>query len=384
MDSASNFFHLLQYALGNRDDCPTLTLREWREVYAEAQRQAMTAFLGDALSRAGRVLKDGDADSERGFMRLLMEWTAQVVRQSAINRRVSANAVGVAASFGRAGFECCLLKGQGNALLYPNPDVRTAGDIDLWVRPCLEAGRRRNAGKDVRRVVSFVRGKLPQAEVVYHHVECPPYHGSPVEAHYRPQFMFSAWHNVRLQRYFARNADRQFRHRVSLGGGEIAVPTARFNVVFQLSHIFNHLFHEGIGLRQLVDYYYVVEHLTEEERHADWPATLRPLGLMGMAGAVMWILVDRFGMAPDRCIVEPDERRGRFVLREIMAAGNFGHYDRRDHFGHGRIGRNAQRLWRDVRLLRLFPSEALSEPLFRLWHFGWRRLLELKITPYYS
>lgn len=379
MNSAANFFHLLQYALGNRNDCPVLTLGEWREVYAEAQRQALAAFLGDALSRAGHVLKDIDADSEREFTRLLMQWTAQVMQQSAINRHVSANAVGVAASFWRAGFECCLLKGQGNAMLYPNPDARTAGDIDMWVRPRLEPGQRRRTGSDALSVIAFIRRKLPQAEVVYHHVECPPYHGSPVEAHYRPQFMFSAWHNVRLQRYFLRNADRQFRHKVSLGGGEIAVPTAGFNAVFQLSHIFNHLFHEGIGLRQLVDYYYVVEHLTAEERHEDWPAVLRPLGLLGMAGAVMWILVDRFGMPADRCIVPPDERRGRFVLREIMAGGNFGQYDHRDHFGHGRIGRNAQRLWRDVRLLRLFPSEALSEPLFRLWHFGWRKFIELRI-----
>lgn len=370
--TAANFFHLLQYALGTRGDCPVMSLGEWRGVYSESQRQALTAFLGDALGRAGHVLSDSTADAERQFTRLVMQWTAMVMQMSAINKRVSANAVGVAASFNRAGFECCLLKGQGNARLYPNPLARTAGDIDIWIRQRPGAGQRHDTDTDARRVIAFIRGKDPNAEVVYHHVECPPYRGTLVEAHYRPQFMFSLWHNRRLQRYFTDNADTQFAHKVSLGGGEIAVPTGEFNVVFQMSHIFNHLFHEGIGLRQLVDYYFVLQHLSDEERGHDWRRELGRLGLRGMAGAVMWILVSQFGMDERMCIVPADERRGRFVLGEILAGGNFGQYDQRDHFGRGHLGRNLQRLWRDVRLLGYFPTEAMSEPLFRLWHFFWR------------
>ena len=53
--------------------------------------------------------------------------------------------------------------------------------------------------------------------------------------------------------------EEQFSHRVMLGEqGEIAIPTVEFNLIFQLTHIFSHLMNEGIGLRQLVDYYYVL------------------------------------------------------------------------------------------------------------------------------
>ena len=53
--------------------------------------------------------------------------------------------------------------------------------------------------------------------------------------------------------------EEQFSHRVMLGEqGEIAIPTVEFNLIFQLTHIYAHLMNEGIGLRLLLDYYYVL------------------------------------------------------------------------------------------------------------------------------
>lgn len=295
------------------------------------------------------------------------EWTALRCKQ--INSKINRDCIGVSRAFQKAGFDSCILKGQGNALLYPHPFSRTPGDIDIWVRP-----RMKGLDMDgmVREIIAFVRQMDGKAEISYHHVECPPYHGTPVEVHYRPQFLFSFLHNRRLQHFFACHADEQFDHCIALEEGEIHVPTAGFNVVFQLSHIFNHLFHEGIGMRQLIDYYYVLQHLTVEERQHDWGKILTPLGLYDMLGAVMWVFTDVLGMEPKLCLVDPDERRGRLVLNEIMLGGNFGKFDRRNRFGHGAMGRNLQRLWRDARLLRYFPSEAIAEPFFRIWHFFWR------------
>ncbi len=373
-----NFFLLLQYALGNRAECPVLTLREWRKTFNTCQQQGLTPFVGNALVKAGHVLRDSGSKEQQEFTRLIMQLTAVIMQCEAANRKVSSNAIGVVKLFHKAGFECCLLKGQGNSLLYPTPSARTPGDIDLWVRSISPDKRKEGVDKDARRIIAFARKMDPKAEFVYHHVECPPYKGTPVEAHYRPQFMFSLWHNSRLQHYFTRNSDRQFSNLVSLydskdDDSKIAVPTAEFNIVFQLSHIFNHLFHEGIGLRQLLDYYYVLMRLSDDEKRQDWEHILDRLGLLGLGRAVMWILVNSFGMDQTKCIVAPDSHRGRFVLNEIMMGGNFGQYDKRDHFGRGHVGRNLQRLWRDARLLRYFPTEAMSEPLFRLWHFLWRQ-----------
>ena len=124
-------------------------------------------------------------------------------------------------------------------------------------------------------------------------------------------------------------------------------------------------------MRQLLDYYYVLENDVGDS--IDYNILFSYLGIRHIAGAIMWILIECFGMTPGKALVPVDESRGRFVLNEILQGGNFGKYDMRYKFGESGLGRNLQRLYRDCRLLRYFPSEAISEPIFRLWHFIWRQ-----------
>ena len=73
------------------------------------------------------------------------------------------------------------------------------------------------------------------------------------------------------------------------------------------------------------------------------------------------------GLTVNKMIAPMDAKRGRMLLDDILNGGNFGHYDKRHVLGH-----NLLRLYRDARLLRYYPAEALSEPMFRTWHFFWR------------
>ena len=83
--------------------------------------------------------------------------------------------------------------------------------------------------------------------------------GVPVELH----FFFFIFNNPichdRLQKWFRRNVDLQCSNVLELpdGAGEIAVPTFAFNVIYQLCHLYHHFFDEVIGMRQIIDYYYV-------------------------------------------------------------------------------------------------------------------------------
>ena len=277
--------------------------------------------------------------------------------------------------------------------------------------------------------------------------------------HYRPSFLLCFWNNRKLQKYYERVKEEQFSHRVMLGEqGEIAIPTVEFNLIFQLTHIFAHLMNEGIGLRQLLDYYYVLcdfykvyqnfsnpsvslskgsstfspspsssgsgdvtapsrcsEPLRSKDggpskvspncagwdrrdaigdmtsaaasTSTDTSATaarssstaidrvqeeLKELGLWKFTGGIMYIMQEVFGMPASRLIVPPNEKYGKFVLNEVLEAGNFGRHDARNRFGRSQLGHNLQRVYRDIRLARYFPGEALCEPLFRVWHFFWR------------
>ena len=350
------FFDFLRFCIGSAKDIPSsLKEADWEELYAIAKKQCLVGVLFDGIKKlpAERVGMEKE---------LLLQWMAESQMLEKANVRLNDAAIQVSEWFRKKGFRTCILKGQGNALMYPNPYSRTPGDIDIWVE-----------GGD-KRVISFVRSVSPHEKACYHHIEFPSYKGVEVEVHYRPSFLLCFWHNRKLQKYYERVKEEQFSHRVMLGEqGEIAIPTAEFNLIFQLTHIYAHLMNEGIGLRQLLDYYYVLSMLSVNcEMLTSLQKELKELGLWKFAGTIMYIMQEVFGMPASRLIVPPNEKYGKFVLNEVLEAGNFGRHDARNRFGRSQLGHNLQRVYRDIRLMRCFPAEALSEPFFRVWHFFWR------------
>ena len=436
------FFDFLRFIVGSAKEIPdSLKEADWKEIYAIAKKQCLVGVLFDGIKKLPAEHVGIEKD-------LLLQWMAVSQMLEKANVRLNDAAIQVSEWFRKKGFRTCILKGQGNALMYPNPYSRTPGDIDIWVE-----------GGD-KRVISFVRSISPHEKACYHHIEFPPYKGVEVEVHYRPSFMLCFWHNRKLQKYYERVKEEQFSHRVMLGEqGEIAIPTVEFNIIFQLTHIFSHLMNEGIGLRQLVDYYFVIcdfykvyqksskthpssltlkggstafpkplspqgtgdvtapprrseplrskvggpkrsspncagwdrrdaiGDMTSATASTDSSATaarssstaidrvqeeLKELGMWKFAGGIMYIMQEVFGMPASRLIVPPNEMYGKFVLNEVLEAGNFGRHDARNRFGRSQLGHNLQRVYRDIRLVRYFPAEALCEPLFRTWHFFWR------------
>ena len=220
---------------------------DWRQLYNFASRQALLGFCFDGIERLTKEFSEELKQNPMG-RDLLMTWMGaaqQICRQ---NVKVNAVAGELYSKFREDGLRCCILKGQGNALMYPNPYSRTPGDIDVWVNASREeiteyAKTHFEIGDDIR----------------FHHLETTM-DGVPVELHFFPCSMNNPIYHVRLQKWFKRNADLQCSNVVSLpdGIGEIAIPTTAFNVVYQLTHLYHHFFDEGIGMRQIIDYYYVV------------------------------------------------------------------------------------------------------------------------------
>ena len=349
------FFDFLRFCIGSDSEIPSsLKKADWKELYAIAQKQCIVGVLFDGIKK----LPAEHVEMEK---ELLFCWMAECQMLEKANVRLNDAAIQVSEWFRKKGFRTCILKGQGNALLYPNGLHRTPGDVDIWVE-----------GGD-KLVISFVRSISPHEKACYHHIEFPSYKGVEVEVHYRPSFLLCFWHNRKLQKYYERVKEEQFSHRVMLGGqGEIAIPTVEFNLIFQLTHIYAHLMNEGIGLRQLLDYYYVLISDDLSLIRDRVQKELKELGLWKFAGAIMYIMQEVFGMPASRLIVPPNEKYGRFVLNEVLEAGNFGKHDARNRFGKSKLGHNLQRVYRDIRLVRYFPAEAMSEPFFRVWHFFWR------------
>lgn len=352
------FFQLLRLAIGASDNIHRIEKGDWKAIYEIAQKQSLLGVVFDGIQKMSDIAKIKGEPMEMD-VDLLMTWMGKCKQIEKRNHQLNESVGKVFAWFQKKGFRSCILKGQGNALMYPCPGHRTAGDIDIWL-----SGKPSN-------VIRFVHSIAPDEKASYHHIDFPAINGIPVEVHYRPCYLQNPLHNKRLQKYFIQSAEEQFLHKVRIEDEKVAIPTTRFNVVYQLVHIYNHLFQEGIGLRQIVDYYFVMESLPQiSQMNTDFD--LKELGLWKFAGAVMFVLHEVLGLPEEKMIAPLDERRGQLLLAEILCGGNFGQYNERYGFGHGVIGHNLQRLHRDLRLVRFYPTEALSEPLFRTWHFFWR------------
>ena len=361
------FFDFLRFCIGSAKEIPgSLKEVDWKELYAIAQKQALLGVLFYGIQRLPKELAPEQ--------KLLMQWMAMAEMIRKQNIKLFQDSVKVCQNFENECFSNCILKGQGNALLYPDPYMRTPGDIDIY----LESGR--------KRVMEYVNKVCPNQVMRYHHVDFPVMKTA-IEVHFTPSYMFFPIHNSRMQKWFKEVMDLQCSNVVTLpdGYGEITVPTTPFNVVYVLSHLYRHVFTEGIGLRQLLDYYFVVmmwhtdlTNLTDSDS-ADLAALqweLKRLGLWKFAGAVMYVLHEVFGLEEDMMIVPMNEKEGMFLLDEIMRGGNFGQYDDRlgDKTGEGKVHRYFRMSLRNMRFVRHYPSEALCEPLFRTWFWTWKKL----------
>ena len=451
MNDITAIFAFLKYCLGYKGDMSRVIAgMNWHELYSFASKQALLGLCFDGIERLGEEYPEELKQNPIG-RELLMNWMGKAQQIRRQNMKVNAVAGELYSKFREDGLRCCILKGQGNALMYPNPYSRTPGDIDVWVNASREqiteyAKKYFEIGEDIR----------------YHHLETS-FDGVPVELHFFPGIMNNPIYNVRLQKWFKRNADLQCSNVVSLpdGIGEIAIPTTAFNVVYQLTHLYHHFFDEGIGMRQIIDYFLVVcdfykvyqnssnpsvslskgsstfspspsssgsgdvtapSRCSEPLRSKDGgPSKVSPdcagwdrldaiedtssdsasitsvssafttdssastaldvvqrelkyLGLWKFAGAVMYVLKEVLGLSEEKMIVPMDEKRGRLLLAEILDGGNFGrHFTMYAGFTHQSMGKKYfLKIWRNMHFVRYYPAEALSEPIFRTWHFFWR------------
>ena len=360
----SVLFDFLKYCLGAKSDVNKVIAGiDWQMLYSFAFKQALLGLCFEGIERLGKEYPE-ELKQNPIERNLLMTWmgAAQQIRRQ--NRKVNRVAAKLYSKFREDGLRCCILKGQGNALMYPNPYSRTPGDIDVWV----------NASREDLTEYAKRHFEL-EDDIRFHHLETTM-DGVSVELHFFPCSMNNLLYHARLQKWFKLNADLQCSNVVSLPDciGEIAIPTTAFNVVYQLAHLYHHFFDEGIGMRQIIDYYYVVNNdellVIEDALQKE----LKHLGLWKFAGAVMYVLHETLGLSDEKMIAPMDEKRGKLLLTEILNGGNFGqHFTKYGHFTQqGMAKKYFLKIWRNMHFVRFYPDEALSEPIFRTWHFFWR------------
>ncbi len=342
----SLFLELLRVALGNQESLSkTPTEDEWAWLFEMAEKQAVDGITFDAL---GILVQHGQKAPED----IMLTWYGYSEQIKEQNKIVNQRCKDITELFTKAGFKTCILKGQGNAMMYPNPMARVSGDIDVWVK-----GNRDD-------IISFCQSKGDVGKRTYLHIDFSIYDDVPVEVHFIPSYPIVLLSNKKLQRYFG-SFQTEGKNVVDVDdvGFSMSIPEKKVNLVFQMSHMMRHFFFGGIGFRQVIDYYYLLRYADGKYDKEEVARLYKSLGMMRFAKAVMWIMKEILGMDEKYLIVSPEAKRGRLLLDEIMRGGNFGSYDDRwtkclqkHSFGLFVIIRN-------IKYFVLFPNEVLWTPI---------------------
>lgn len=362
------FFELLQISLGNGGAFSrTPTVKEWEDIYEEAERQAVTGILLHGIEKLPA--------EQRPSQEFLLQWIGigQMIEQQ--NHLLDERCVDLLGRIQDAGLHGSILKGQGIALLYGEKlrALRQSGDIDVYA----------NCG--IRKALAFAKSLgLKDVEWDYKHLHLNLWDDTEVEMHYRIEVLLNLWKNRKLQKWFKEHQNAIFNANDNLDlnsntdrtndTNRFVTPTLEFNVFYILLHIYRHFLYEGVGFRQIIDYYFVLKNLNENLNVNESYAykAVGEFAMVKFAKGLMWVMHEALGMQRDWMFWEPDEKEGRYILKQVMTGGNFGHHDKRLKHSGGKLGAVKAILTHNLHLLTHYPSDVIWAPVWIVWHKCWK------------
>ena len=352
--TSSPFMQLLRVYMGSQEALSQpLTDAQWEKIYKIAAKQTLVGIIYSAIEKL--------PDDQKPPRAVKIRFALSTEKIEARGEVMDAHAAEITEKFAGMGLRCCVLKGQGIANLYPDPHRRQSGDIDLWV----DAPR--------EKLIPILREHWEVGDIFYHHADVKAFDDkTSLEVHFTPTWMNSPKSNRHLQAWFNVMADAQFRSPVNEKGFNAV--SIGFDCVFSLVHIYRHLLFEGVGLRQVMDYYYILQHSTQEERTSAYHLA-KSLGMSRFVAALMYAENYFFGLEGDKMLCAASPEEGDFLVDEIIRGGNFGHYDpkRRTRAGMAPLKLFILRICHLIRFVSISPDEVFWAPHFKVTQFLWRR-----------
>lgn len=346
------FIQLLRIALGTFNPCDFAPCDDatWEEIFEIARRQSVIGLIYKGMMMLPEDRKPG--------AKIKVKIAVVSEKIQAINAMFDSKVAELYVDLKQMGLKSCLLKGQGIALYYDEPSLRQCGDIDMWV------------GGERREILRLLSGRWKTKNVFYHHVDVDVFGKTPeVEIHFTPSWMNNPFVNRRMQKYFREAEAVQLERMVE--GAAFPVPDITFNLIFNMAHIYRHLLFEGVGMRQIVDYYYLLVNSNEEQR-AQAMDYIRTFRMKRFASAMAYVLQELFDIDRSLNICEPSRKYGEQFLKEIFRGGNFGKYDSRNKNVSTAAApvRFYRRMKRLFPFLLAYPSEVLWAPVFKIYQYA--------------
>lgn len=297
----------------------------------------------------------------------VMEWWGEVNDIKKRNEDLFKKAAFVSNTLRKEGFDNCILKGPGNAIMYPDPYFRMTGDLDVWLK-----GTKKE-------IDSYVNKFFPKEKGSNLHIHFPIFKDTLVEFHYTPRILDNPIANRHIQNYFKEQQLTQMNNVMQLPNGkQIPTPTPDFNVIFQMSHLMRHFICEGIVLKQLVDYFYVLKEYNKRNIYTSSPikntneifGVLKQTKMLNFSEVLMYIMKEGLGLEDKYLITNLNKKIGKTILDSIID-DNESSMALKPHSMlsvkgfHSLTERFLYKSIRAIRLIPYFPEETLWGFLYR-------------------
>lgn len=357
------FFELIRVAIGSADRLSyTPSKKVWKALYDMAKKQSL---VGVCFAGVQKLQSQRQEPPEM----LYLTWMGMAAKIQQKNEIINRQCIEIQKEFRENGLDTCILKGQGAASYY-NENLkllRQPGDIDIWVKGTWKT------------VMDYVNARTPNREFDMKHTHLNIYDDTTVEVHWRPSMSLNPIYSKALYKYYEEQVPQQCKHFVKLPNcvDKISAPDPKFEAVHIMCHIFNHFLYEGVGLRQMMDLYFVLVKgdLSDEDRADVW-RIMKDVGLSKFSPAAMWVLERAFGMSESFAVCKSDPNLGQVLLAEILDGGNFGKNSAENKVrNESFLKRMSRHLNRRIRLVKYNPVGLICSPFIKIRILLWKRMV---------
>lgn len=348
------FFELLRAVLwGGKAQVPQ-DFKDWKGVFELAKIQSVRGLVAEA------VLSDPDLSS-------LHSDAAKAKMKSFVMSNLAAHAmlnntlVQVVSALDKAGVRSVLLKGQALARNYRVPELRTCGDIDIYVgsegylKACEVLGA----------IATWKEDSDPSANVKHYDIRIGK---TTVEIHRFSDVNASRYYDRIYQTYSDEGLSLRLRE-VDFSGTAVNTPADDFNAFYIFNHLWHHFLTSGIGLRQFCDWMLFLHAHKDDINQDKLGRIIEDMDLMTPWQAFGCVLVEKLGMPADEFPFYDARRsrKARRIVKRVLAEGNFGHEREffKDRSGEGyfwgKLKSVSLHTSRSLQLFFLFPSHVARQ-----------------------
>lgn len=348
------FLNLLKASMwGVRPQVPQ-EFDDWGSVVRLAKSQSVLALVGNLM------LSDAEI-SERVPQELKDNVRKFVMSSMLTHNLLDSTLVKVVSALRVNKVESVLLKGQGIARNYPQPELRQCGDIDLYVGP--------DNGEKVHDILAPIAVKIDGKEYItvgkHYHVTMPG--GVEVEVHRLTDLIVSSKKNTVYQTASDKGTSTGL-VTYDFAGTPVNTPADDFNAFFIFNHLFHHFLTSGIGLRQFCDWMMFL-HARKGRLDLEYlDKLLCDMDMMKPWKAFGCVLVELLGM-PEEEFPFYDKRyedKVGKIIRRVLDEGNFGRErsiikNRGTNYLLNKTRSFLGHMGKAAALLFLFPNQALTQ-----------------------